>query len=117
MFTALSRVALKNTTRCGVGDADDQYLSAVSRQRSAKRIVVFQNTRSAGEILGQFRGQGSETGRGRGSSGELGSFRKGYKWFHFVRVGPRKWLRLVILPAGCRRGGIGQFQGLFPPLF
>ena len=31
---------------------------------------------------------------------EMGSFLKGCKWFHFVRVGPRKWVRLVILPAG-----------------
>src|ERR1039457_4705392 len=38
--------------------------------------------------------------RGRGLRGETGSFRRGYKWFQFVRVGPLKWLRLVILPAG-----------------
>src|ERR1035441_772123 len=38
--------------------------------------------------------------RERGSRGEMGSFPKGCKWFHFVRVGLRKWLRLVILPAG-----------------
>src|ERR1017187_10070284 len=31
---------------------------------------------------------------------ELGSFPKGHKWLYFVRVGPRKWLRLVILPSG-----------------
>src|ERR1017187_691402 len=38
--------------------------------------------------------------RERGSRGEMGSFPKGCKWFHFVRVGLRKWLRLVFLLAG-----------------
>ena len=32
--------------------------------------------------------------------GEMGSFRKGCKWVHFIRVGPRKWLCSVFLPEG-----------------
>src|ERR1019366_3263071 len=37
--------------------------------------------------------------RGRGLQAEMGSFRQGYKWVQFVRVGARKWVRLVFLPA------------------
>ena len=48
---------------------------------------------------GRGSGAGGGSARGRGRRGELGSFRRGAKWFHLFRF-PPNWVRLVILHGG-----------------